>query len=163
LILLIIGIIKRHKFTINNTNKILIYIFFISLLLLPLDIVEYLLRKKIFPSPTYIPQGIFIFAIYILIINYINLLFNINLLYKSKFNNINIDYEDAPEKFISNFSLTEREKEIIEYLVKGYNHKDISKYLHISQRTVERHVYNIYKKCEINTKIDLVNLIREYQ
>lgn len=163
LILILFGFYNRHKFKINTTNKILIYICFISLLLLPLDFIEYFIRKKISPGPTYIPQGIIIISIYNLIINFINLFNNVNLFYKKKIINNNDDYDDAPEKFIKNYSLTDREKEIIEYLVKGYNHKDISEYLHISQRTVERHVYNVYKKCDINTKIDLVNLIREFQ
>jgi RNA polymerase sigma factor (sigma-70 family) len=43
-------------------------------------------------------------------------------------------------------SLSAREHEILEFLVKGRLYKEIASTLGISQETVRKHVYNIYKK-----------------
>jgi len=49
-------------------------------------------------------------------------------------------------------SLSARELEILELLVKGRLYKEISSILGISQETVRKHVYNIYKKLHVNNR-----------
>ncbi len=49
-------------------------------------------------------------------------------------------------------SLSAREHEILELLVKGRLYKEISSTLGISQETVRKHVYNIYKKLHVNNR-----------
>jgi len=46
--------------------------------------------------------------------------------------------------------------------VSGLSYKDISSNLSISERTVERHLTNIYNKLGINNKIDLYRVAEEY-
>jgi DNA-binding CsgD family transcriptional regulator len=58
-----------------------------------------------------------------------------------------------------NYSLTNREKEIVYLLVKGASYKQISEELFVSLPTVKTHVTNIYKKCKINNKIELITLV----
>lgn len=50
--------------------------------------------------------------------------------------------------------LSAREYEILELLVKGRLYKEISSTLNISQETVRKHVYNIYKKLHINNRVE---------
>ncbi|WP_018343413.1 response regulator transcription factor [Cytophaga aurantiaca] len=57
--------------------------------------------------------------------------------------------------FIDTFNFTSREKEIIPYLVKGYTYKEIGEVLFISDRTVGKHVSNMYAKTGVNQKYDL--------
>ena len=54
-------------------------------------------------------------------------------------------------------SLSAREHEILELLVKGRLYKEISSTLGISQETVRKHVYNIYKKLHVNNRVDAYN------
>ncbi len=59
------------------------------------------------------------------------------------------------ENNISEQPLTSREVDILKFLNEGYNNKEISEELFISLNTVKHHVKNIYKKVDVNTRIDL--------
>lgn len=55
--------------------------------------------------------------------------------------------------------LTKREIEICELVKAGYIYKQIANQLHISERTVSKHMQNIFKKTNTNNKIELLNKI----
>ncbi len=63
--------------------------------------------------------------------------------------------ESSPHSSIS--SLSNREKEILEWLAKGMLYKEIAAQLYISQETVRKHVYHIYEKLHVNNRIEAVN------
>lgn len=63
------------------------------------------------------------------------------------------------EQHFKNFALTEREKEIATVLTKGLTYKQISEELHISIPTVKTHTSNIYKKCGVKNKSELILLL----
>lgn len=67
------------------------------------------------------------------------------------------------EKFTGEYSITEREKEVIELLLSGLTIKAISEKLYRSFKTVNNHIYNIYRKTGVGSKIELLNLIKEKQ
>lgn len=52
--------------------------------------------------------------------------------------------------------LTDREQEILKYLVEGENNEDIAGTLVISPKTVARHRENIMRKLNLHTRADLV-------
>ncbi|MDH5366734.1 MAG: response regulator transcription factor [Cyclobacteriaceae bacterium] len=58
-------------------------------------------------------------------------------------------------------SLSQREKELAELIVKGFNENEISDRLFISKHTVRTHKKNIFKKLKINGVMDLVKLIND--
>jgi DNA-binding NarL/FixJ family response regulator len=51
-------------------------------------------------------------------------------------------------------NLSARESEILEHLVKGNLYKEIAAKLEISQETVRKHVYHIYKKLHVNNRVE---------
>ncbi|MDD3005164.1 response regulator transcription factor [Flavobacterium sp.] len=53
--------------------------------------------------------------------------------------------------------LTEREKEILALLSKGYRYKEIASQLFLSTETVRTHVRNIYVKLQVNSRTDALN------
>lgn len=63
------------------------------------------------------------------------------------------------EQHFKNFALTEREKEIATVLTKGLTYKQIAEELHISIPTVKTHASNIYKKCGVKSKSELILLL----
>jgi DNA-binding CsgD family transcriptional regulator len=69
---------------------------------------------------------------------------------------------DIPEQFFLQHHITDREKEIIELLLKGYSNQQIGKALFISTRTVKNHIYSIYRKTNIQNRMQLVNRINLY-
>lgn len=54
-------------------------------------------------------------------------------------------------------SLSNRELEILDRLVKGMLYKEIGTDLHISTETVRKHVYHIYKKLHVNNRVEAYN------
>lgn len=57
------------------------------------------------------------------------------------------------------YNLTRREQEIVGLIAKGHSYKDIGKLLFISEKTVTRHVQNIFEKVEVSNKVALINKI----
>jgi signal transduction histidine kinase/DNA-binding NarL/FixJ family response regulator len=55
------------------------------------------------------------------------------------------------------YHLTSREVEIIKLLIKGIPYKIISAELEISEKTVSKHVSNIFAKVAVNNKVELMN------
>lgn len=56
-------------------------------------------------------------------------------------------------------SLTKREMEIIEMIREGFSSHDIAEKLFISQRTVEVHRYNIFRKLNVANAISMMKLL----
>ncbi|TDX01459.1 response regulator [Dinghuibacter silviterrae] len=48
------------------------------------------------------------------------------------------------------YRLSDREKEVLKYLIKGYSYKMIAVHCHISLDTVRGHIRNIYSKLHVN-------------
>lgn len=61
------------------------------------------------------------------------------------------------------YDLTKRETEILEYLCKGMSYKNIAEECYISQRTVNTHVENIYRKLNVHNAVEANNLARKNQ
>jgi two-component system, sensor histidine kinase ChiS len=68
--------------------------------------------------------------------------------------------QQIENKFIHNcktFQLTTREQEIIELISKGNTYKTIGDSLNISEKTVAKHLQNIFSKVNVTNKIELIN------
>jgi DNA-binding NarL/FixJ family response regulator len=58
--------------------------------------------------------------------------------------------------------LTEREKDVLEYIVKGFGDKEIARNLFISVNTVRTHVERIFMKLGVSDRKELiVKMLRE--
>jgi DNA-binding NarL/FixJ family response regulator len=55
-------------------------------------------------------------------------------------------------------SLTPRETEILQQVAEGLSNKEIASLLHLSARTVNFHLDNIYSKLQVNTRMEAVML-----
>jgi DNA-binding CsgD family transcriptional regulator len=64
------------------------------------------------------------------------------------------------KEFTSQFGITERETDVITFLLKGYSYNRIADELVISISTVRTHVMNIYKKTGVNSRYELLNLVK---
>ena len=63
---------------------------------------------------------------------------------------IEIEYTDAKEK------LSEREREVLHWLSKGFTYKEIAEKLFISVETVRTHIRNIYEKLHAGNKAEAI-------
>lgn len=65
-----------------------------------------------------------------------------------------ISSKDEADKSLRKIkSLTNREYEVLSLIAEGLNNKDIAKKLYISEKTVKNHVSSIFKKLEVNDRI----------
>ncbi|MGB8194013.1 MAG: response regulator transcription factor [Chitinophagaceae bacterium] len=55
-------------------------------------------------------------------------------------------------------SITEREKEILRYMINGWDAKRIGSELSISVLTIRKHIANIYGKLHVNSKAQVISL-----
>jgi DNA-binding NarL/FixJ family response regulator len=55
------------------------------------------------------------------------------------------------------FDLSKREKEILNFLSNGYRNKEIAEMLFISTHTVKSHIYHIYEKLHVQSRVEALN------
>ena len=60
-------------------------------------------------------------------------------------------------------SLSPREREVLDELIKGHYNKTIADHLGITQRTVEFHRANIFKKMEVTSAVELAHKLGRYE
>lgn len=65
------------------------------------------------------------------------------------------------EQFIGKVKLTNREIDIINEIMKGKSTNAIADSLFLSPHTIETHRKNIFRKLEVNSTVELVNLVHE--
>lgn len=58
------------------------------------------------------------------------------------------------------YLLSQREKEVLEWLAKGLLYKEIAERLGIGTETVKKHLKNIYQKLHVQNKIEALNKFR---
>ncbi|MBN2440249.1 MAG: substrate-binding domain-containing protein [Spirochaetales bacterium] len=83
---------------------------------------------------------------------------------KMKIDSLFGDYEQTKidskyhkfEKDCLAFRITHREKDILACILKGLANKEIAAALNITRRTVEFHITNIYKKCGVGDRFELL-------
>lgn len=70
--------------------------------------------------------------------------------------------QDQLHKLTTQYSFTEREGEVFSYLVTTEdNIQTISEHMHVSRRTLERHISAIYEKTGVKSRVGLINLFNK--
>jgi DNA-binding NarL/FixJ family response regulator len=59
-------------------------------------------------------------------------------------------------------ALTPRETEVLALIARRMSNREIAAELFISTRTVERHIENLYRKLDIHSRIEAIDLGRRY-
>ena len=83
--------------------------------------------------------------------------------------NVNVDPMDTSRDFFRyacklvghERSLTAREQEVLQRLAMGQNRSSISRDLFISEETVKSHTKNIYRKLDVHSRQELIDLVGE--
>jgi len=69
--------------------------------------------------------------------------------------------EQMIESNCEKYNLTARECEIVNLIVKGHSYKLIAYTLNISEKTVSKHVSNIFTKVSVSNKVELINKLEQ--
>lgn len=66
--------------------------------------------------------------------------------------------ESQPQNSIIDTLLTDREHEILQHMVNGYDAKRIAEITGISTHTVRKHIANVYNKLHVNSKAQVISM-----
>ncbi|WP_456423715.1 LuxR C-terminal-related transcriptional regulator [Lutibacter sp.] len=89
-----------------------------------------------------------------------NYLLQINELKEKATNKTLIETEKINDNF-SEFGLSKREIEVLEYISDGLSNDEISKKMFVSNNTIKTHIKNIYSKLDVKNRIQAIKKIRE--
>jgi ATP/maltotriose-dependent transcriptional regulator MalT len=65
------------------------------------------------------------------------------------------------EKAATDFSLSDREFDVLKLIADGRSNNEISEQIEVSVSTVKKHIYNIFNKAGVNSRTQLLNLVYE--
>lgn len=65
------------------------------------------------------------------------------------------------KEFISDFNLSKREVEILTELITGKTNKELSQIFFVTEKTIEAHLGNIYKKVGVKNRLELFARIKD--
>ena len=65
------------------------------------------------------------------------------------------------EDFIRDFSITKREQEIILALLDGKSNKELAETFFVTQKTIEAHLANIYRKTGVKNRLELFSRLKK--
>ena len=83
----------------------------------------------------------------------------LNLLMNSK---LEVSKKDSSEK-ANDYNLTDREKEVLTFLVEGLEYKEIGMKMSVSPNTIRNHISNIYKKLHVTSKTQAIRVFLNNQ
>jgi DNA-binding CsgD family transcriptional regulator len=78
-------------------------------------------------------------------------------------NNIANERERIFDQLQEEYSLTDREKELCHYIYDGKSNAEIAETLFITESTVKTHIYNLYKKTGVKSRMEIIRIVREQQ
>ena len=108
-------------------------------------------------------QNVFVAAI-ILSANIFPMFWSTCLIKTKNLNNFSINICHANiERIVSEYNISDREREIFECILQGLSNKEIQERLFISPHTVKNHNYNLYKKLGVGNRGELLRKTMEYQ
>ena len=64
-------------------------------------------------------------------------------------------------KVLTKYKITKREAEIVQLICDGKKNKEIEEVLFISIKTVKYHIFNIYRKLNVKSRLELMNVIND--
>lgn len=127
----------------------------ISISLLPLIVID-IFSARIPGISRVVPEKTsFSLLLFYLAWNLVNLVYSVRYFFRP------IDEEAAflRSAVTESYSVTDREYSIIELIAEGHGNKQIASQLNISEQTVKNHIYNIYKKTGVFSRVELINKI----
>lgn len=127
----------------------------ISISLLPLIVID-IFSARIPGIDRVVPEGTsFSLLLFFLTWNILNLTYSA----KHFFRPPESDASFLRSALMESYGVTNREYRIIELIAEGRANKQIASELNISEQTVKNHIYSIYKKTGVFSRVELINKI----
>lgn len=72
------------------------------------------------------------------------------------------DDNDYADTLMHLYNLTARESEIVELIYQGLTSKQIAEKIYISENTVKKHTYNIFKKMKVSNRSQIIKIVHGF-
>jgi DNA-binding CsgD family transcriptional regulator len=72
----------------------------------------------------------------------------------------NFDDSMPAEAIFEQYNISPREQDVLDLILQGYTNANIAKALFISLNTVKTHIRNIFQKCEVTNRYELILLFK---
>lgn len=69
--------------------------------------------------------------------------------------------QERIDEVCTEYKLTPREKEFIELIYSGKSNKEIAEILFLSESTVKTHIYNIFRKMDVKSRVGVIYIVNE--
>lgn len=66
-------------------------------------------------------------------------------------------FEKKNQPSEDSFQLTNKEKQVLQLLVKGFLYKEIADQLHLTRNTIKQHIHHIYEKLHVQNRTEAIN------
>lgn len=76
--------------------------------------------------------------------------------------NIANEGERIFEELQEEFALTDRETELCNFIYEGKSNAEIAEKLFITESTVKTHIYNLYRKTGVKSRMEIIRIVREH-
>jgi len=118
-----------------------------------IDVINY--KYELYKNPS---NSIYYLIILLLAIIILSLIIYIVYLRKKEFNHVlnSFKEKDSPKDLVK--QLTKREKQILGFVIKEYQNKEIAKELHLEVSTIKTHLSKIYQKLQIKNRSQVKQL-----
>jgi DNA-binding CsgD family transcriptional regulator len=146
--LCILGMVRLGSVGDPVLRRALILFLALSVLLLPFAFYKYIYQTPFLPFHIENPISLLFVTIF-------SIVFAFAFFNKPPF----LEKGHLSDYFKKRYTLTDREQEIITGVLQGLSNAQISEKLFISVRTVESHLYNIFQKTAIKSRVQLINLM----
>jgi len=77
------------------------------------------------------------------------------------FKPMNIDPIKISDRIVELYGISEREREVINYVLEGFTAREISDKVFLSHQVVKNYLSKIYKKVSVKNKMELISIIRQ--
>ena len=100
---------------------------------------------------------IFIFSLYIFIGS---IIVSLNLIKYAKSKTSPVQFCEANQQLLAQYSITPREQEVVLKVLSGESNSSIALSLNLKENTVKQHLNNIFKKCQVVNRWELMHLFQ---
>jgi DNA-binding NarL/FixJ family response regulator len=83
----------------------------------------------------------------------------LNLLMNSKMEISDIEKQNKTQN--QDYNLSAREKEVLDFITKGLEYKEIAMQMNVSPNTIRNHISNVYKKLHVTSKVQAINVYNQ--
>ena len=153
-----IGLAFRRNLAPGNVRRMIRSLLIVAAGFTPLIVLEEFSSSSLFAAV--LPAGLDGYAIFFPLYY---LAFNAVLSYQGLKHNLFYSLElintNVSDGFVSEYQITAREREIIDLIARGLSNQEIGETLYVSYQTVKNHVYNIFQKVSVSSRMELLGKV----